>query len=417
MTCLNRRTFIKQCAALGFGATACAVVSTPSIAHGQPTKADLLEFGAVPDGRFDSQTRQVSGTDNTDAINAALASGMPVEIPAGQFYYSGPLHTRVDGSGLIGKGSQRSMLITDQSLDRHLSVIEGTRRTTWVGFGMIGPFDAEGKKYNRALTIGTNRAGTETSVRDWDASGTWIENFATHGYCVGLHVAGAAEVRFGTIHVHEAGDSRAEPGSYGITCSGSNLRGKLLRAVSKTTRGRHALYFTGPANNCFVEKVEATGFDFAAVQNRATLGGGRRNGFRYGHFQDCNTNTTEAVTLRGVVNFSCADDKAVKGAGEARIGSYTAIECGGFPGPSLRFMPDSECSKVDIVGHSGDFVPGEHYGAHIYRSDNVRLPVLNFVSGFSASELKRESLTTLAVEESQDCYGGGIEFQPGAVTK
>lgn len=374
----------------------------------------ITDFGAVADAIYDPDTHSMSGTDNTAAINAALSTGKPVLIPPGFFYYAGMLHTDVDGSGLIGSGSRVSHLITDQSRDRHIAVVEGTVNTTWANFGMIGPFVTDGIDHNRALTIGVNHALEKLSSDPWDAAGTWIDDFVTHGFCVGLHIAGANNVEFGTVEVFEAGDSRAEPGSYGLSCSGSNLRGRRLRAVNTQTRARHALYYTGPANGCYVDTVEAKGFDFAAVQNRATSGGGERNGFGRGRFEDCNTNQAAAATLRGVVNFACADDVPVADAGEAIIGDYVAINCGGFPGPSLRFMPDSTCGTVRVFGHSGDFA-SQHYGSHIYMSDNVELPLMIFVEGFDAAGLNDASFEPLVVEESSDCYGGGVRMHPGAV--
>lgn len=268
-----------------------------------PLRNLVTDFGAVADGTYNPATHAMTGTDNTVAINKALASGKPVLVPPGLFYYSGALHTNVDGSGLIGSGSHLSFLITDQSRDWHISVVQGTQSTRWTGLSMIGPHIFDGDDYNRALIIGTNDAMTDVADGVWDASGTWIDDVATHGYCAGLHVALADNVRFGTIEVFEAGDSRAEPGSYGVTCSGSKLYGKLLRCTNTTTRARHALYYNGAANDCFVEVVEAQGFDFAAVQNRATTGGGRRNGFGRGRFEDCNTESSGAEgTLRGLVS-------------------------------------------------------------------------------------------------------------------
>lgn len=405
MGAVTRRGFLAGCAAVGLGAA--ASVAAPI------TGANITDFHAVADGTYDPATHEMTGTDNTAAINAALAIGKPVLLPPGLFYYSGMLHTNVEGSGLIGSGSNISYLITDQSRDRHIAVVGGTKNTTWTNFGMIGPFINDGDDYNRALTIGMNDALTDLYADAWDATGTWIDDFATYGYCVGVHVAHAGNVKFGTIEVFEAGDSRAEPGSYGVTCSGSNLHGKLLRAINTTTRARHALYYNGPANDCFVDVVAATGFDFAAVQNRATAGGGQRNGFGRGRFEDCNTNKDDA-TLRGVVNFGCANDVVVAGAGGARIGDYTAINCGGFPGPSLRYMPNSRCGTVQVIGHSGDF-SADHYGADIYHSDNVELPTLDFVSGFGAAGLDDPTFKPLVVEGSSDCYGGGVQMHSGAV--
>lgn len=355
----------------------------------------------------------MAGTDNTRAINSALKAGEPVSIPAGDFYYAGAIKADVTGSGLVGEGSQASRLITDRSLDRHIVVTERAARTTWSHFTMVGPYDFRGNALNRALTIGVDSSGAGLAADNWDASGTWVDDLVTTGFCTGVHIA-ADNVRFGTIEVNEVGDSRSEPGSYGITCSGSKLRGALLRVTNRDTRGRHALYYTGPANDCFVDVVEARGFDFAAVQNRATKGGGRRNGFGRGRFEDCNTNTTGAETLRGVVNFGCANDVVVKGAGEALIGDYEAIACGGFPGPSLRNMPRSLCGTVRVFGHSGTFM-SEHYGAHIYRSDDVRLPRLEFVSGYGSSGLNDSTFQPLVVDESRDCYGGGVTLHAGAV--
>lgn len=417
MGAVTRRGFLSGCAAVGLGAAAAATL--PVTAAVPAARDSLTDFYAVADGTYNPVTHEMTGTDNTAAINAALASGKPVVVPPGHFYYSGTLHTDVEGSGLIGSGSQASFLITDQDLDRHIAVVKGTKNTQWTNFGMIGPFSNDGKKYNRALTIGMNSTLTDTASNAWDATGTWIDDFATYGYCVGVHVARADFVQFGTIEVFEAGDSRAEPGAYGVTCSGSNLNGKLLRAINTTRRARHALYYNGPANDCFVDEIEAKGFDFAAIQNRATTGGGRRNGFARGRFEDCNTNSVvEPVkSLRGVVTFASENDVAVDGAGGARVGDYTAIDCGGFPGPSLRYMPNSICGTVQVYGHAGftHFSTADHYGSYIYFSDDVELPLLIFVSGFDVAGLNDATFKPLVVEDSSDCYGGGVRMHSGAV--
>ena len=412
----NRRVFLGAFGATALAAAASAVSErAPRNDVKKPWKS-LIDFHALADGKYDPIAKTMSGTDNTAAINAALASGHPVWIPPGRFYYSGMLHTHVSGSGLIGSGSGISQLITDRSLQRHISVVAGAKDTRWTNFGMIGPSITDGSDYNRALTIGVDRNLENTSASAWDARGTWIDDFVTHGYCVGVHVAAGANVEFGTIEVYEAGNSRAEPGAYGISCSGSNLRGRVLRAVNTTTRARHALYFTGPANDCFVDEVYAVGFDLAAMQNRCTAGGGQRNGFGHGRFEDCNTNPILENTLRGVVNFSCANDVVVEGAGGARIGDYEAINCGGFPGPSLRYMPNSDCGVVRIYGHAGlAHFSDDHYGSEIYRSDNVRLPKLVFESGFDASGLDDPTFRPLVITDSVGCYGGGVDMQPGAV--
>ncbi|WP_157516771.1 hypothetical protein [Mycobacterium sp. MS1601] len=409
---VNRRGFLAGCATAGISAMTYAAAPTAGATPRSTTT--LFDFDAVADGSFDFATRTMRGTDNTAAINSALASGQTVAIPPGWFYYSGTLHTDVNGSGLSGSGSQSSYLITDQSLDRHIAVVEGTVDTTWTGFSMIGPFINDGNDLNRAFTVGVKSDLVTLSTKPWDAAGTWIDDFTTLGYCVGMHIAAADNVSFGSVEFRESGDSRAEPGAYGLTCSGSNLRGNSVRAINAGTRARHAVYYTGPANDCFVETIEAKGFDFAAVQNRATKGGGKGNGFGNGKFEDCNLATNESANLRGVVNFTCADDKVVSGAGGARIGSYAAIHCGGFPGPSLRYMPDSQCGKVMVYGHLGTFLT-DHYGAHIYRSANVELPLMIYVSGFDAGGLNDPSFRPLVVEESPDCHGGGVEMQPGGV--
>ncbi|WP_157516769.1 hypothetical protein [Mycobacterium sp. MS1601] len=361
----------------------------------------------------------MAGTDNTAAINSALASGKQLQLPPGYFYYAGPLYTAADGSGINGSGSASSFLITDRNFDRHISVAAGTRDTSWTGFAMIGPFSENNKRRNRALTVGTRFSGTGTASAAWDASGTWIDDFTTYGYSVGVHIAAADHVRFGTIKVFEAGNSREEPGSYGITCSGSDLQGKYLHAENTSTRGRHALYYTGIANDCYVEKVEAKGFDLAAVQNRARIGGGQRNGFGWGFFDDCNTNDgIEPVgSIRGVVNFVCADGIVVPGAGKASIGDYVAVNCGGFPGPSLRYMPQSQCGTVRIFGHAGSahFTRGKHYGSEIYYSNDVRLPELIFVNGYGPSGLNDPSFRPIVVEGSSGCYGGSVQMHPGAI--
>ncbi|WP_395308253.1 twin-arginine translocation signal domain-containing protein [Mycobacterium sp. AMU20-3851] len=404
---LTRRGFLSGCAAAGLGAAAYATFPT--------SWKSLSDFGAVADGTYHPATGRMAGTDNTDAINAALTTGNPVVIPPGLYYYAGSLHTDVEGSGLIGSGSRLSYLITDRSRDRHISVVAGTTNTQWINFGMIGPFDTEGDGLNRAITIGVDSTLTDLAGSHWDAAGTWIDEIEVFGYRVGLHVAHADNVEFGSIGVFEAGDSKAEPGSYGVTCSGSNLRGRSLRAVNTTTRARHALYYTGSANDCFVELVEAKGFDLAAVQNRFREGGGQRNGFGFGKFIDCNTNEgAEPVnSLRGVVNFGSAGDIAVAGAGGARIGDYYTIDCGGFPGPSLKYVPHSRCGTVTVFGHSGDFT-AQRYGAHIDHSNDVKLPLLVFVGCFSGAGLNRAEFDPLVVDDSVDCYGGGVRCIPAA---
>ena len=412
----TRRMFLGACGTVALVAAAAALSPKAARNGTKGPRRSLIDFGAVADGNYDPVSKSVTGTDNTAAINSALACGQPVWIPPGRYFYSGLLHTDVSGSGLVGSGSGVSQLITNQSLPRHIGVVEGTRNTRWTNFGMIGPSITDGDDYNRALTIGMKSNLVNVASAAWDAHGTWIDDFVTHGYCVGLHIAAGANVEFGTIEVYEAGNSRAEPGAYGISCSGSNLRGRQLRAINTTTRARHALYYTGPANDCFVDEVFAKGFDLAAVQNRCTKGGGRRNGFARGRFEDCNTNAALENTLRGVVNYSCANDEVVEGAGGAHIGDYEAIDCGGFPGPSLRYMPNSQCGVVRVYGHAGlEHFSKDHYGSEIYRSDNVRLPTLVFESGFDAAGLDDPTFRPLVIEDSSGCYGGAIELQFGAV--
>lgn len=410
MRAITRRGLMSGFAAVGLGAMSAACSPSSS----SVSRQSLADFGAVADGVYDPVTRRASGTDNTAAVNAALASGSPVTIPPGYFYYSGTLHTETAGSGLVGSGSAKSFLITDRSLHRHIAVVGGTRHTTWTNFSMIGPHINNGDRFNRALTIGTDRTLAGLASSQWDAGDTWVDDFVTRGYCVGLHVADAANVGFGTIEVLEAGDSRAEPGSYGITCSGSKLRGSLLRAINTTTRARHALYYTGPANDCFVDVVEARGFDFAPIRNRATEGGGRRNGFGRARLEDCNTNSSGGPdTVRGLVDFVCADDVVVAGAGKARIGDYVAINCGGIPGPSLRYMPNSQCKTVEIYNNS-PIGNSTRIGTHIYRSENVELPRLVYADAknLDVAERRDSDFNPIVVEDSPDCYGGGVEFRP-----
>lgn len=402
MAGLTRRAFLSGSAtAVAFG------LGPAAYALSQRLPVSLFDFGAVADGTYDPGTREMTGTDNTAAINAALSVGEPVSIPPGLFYYAGMLHTSRHGSGLIGSGAGISFLITDRSLDRHLAVVAGTRDTKWVNFGMIGPHITDGDIANRAFTIGSDSSLNSIVSESWDATGTWIDELAIHGYCVGLHVAHGDHVQFGSLRVYEAGYSKAEPGSYGLTCSGSNLHGKSLIAANSATRARHALYYTGTANDCFVEVVEASGFDLAAVQNRCTAGGGRRNGFGRGRFVDCNKNVDlEPVrSVRGVVNFGSVGDVRVAGAGGARIGDYEAVDCGGFPGPSLRYMPRSRCGTVRIQGENSE---PEGYGAHVYRSDDTELPLLTYVACSSESTLTDRRTDLLVVEDSAGCFGGGI---------
>ena len=414
MSVTSRRHFLAGATTIGFSIGVAGCTPAPR-AHASPPKRTLTDFGAIPDGTFDPATRKASGSDNTAAINAALTMGDPVLIPPGTFYYSGLLHTDVNGSGLVGSGNRISYLITDQSRDRHLAVVQGTRNTKWVNFGMIGPFAFDRDDFNRAITVGLDAARTGLAANAWDASGTWINEVQTYGYTVGLHVAHADNVRFGTIEVYEAGDSRAEPGSYGITCSGSGLKGRLLRAQNTSTRARHALYYTGPANDCFIDTVEATGFDFAPIRNRATAGGGQRNGFGWARLEDCNTNSiVEPGVVRGLVDFVCSNDDPVPGAGGARIGDYIARNCSGMPGPSLRYMPNSKCGTVSVYDHKGD-PDSARYGAHIFRSDSVGLPLLLLPASSDPGVLSSSAVGPVHVEESQDCYGGGTgHLPPGA---
>lgn len=380
-----------------------------------PPTYSLHDFGAVADGTYNAGTHAMTGTDNTAAINAALATGKPVSIPPGLFYYSGILHTSVDGSGLVGSGSGASYLITNTERDRHLCVDYGTQDTTWTGFTMIGPHIFNGAEEGRALVIGTTGGGTGTTSSAWDASGTWIDDFVTRGHVVGVHISVGNDVRFGRIEVYDAGDSRSEPGGYGITCSGSRLVGKTLIAHNAATRGRHALYFTGLASNCHVDYVDAKGFDFAAIRCRATTGGGQGNGFGFAKLEDCNNNTGGGDgSVGGVVQFVCANDVAVTGAGGSRIGDFIAINCGGYPGPELRYMPNSRCGTVQVYGHSGMFATN-HYGAHLWNSPNSQQPLMVFAQGFDAAGLNDATLVPLRLDGSAGCYGGGVVAHSGSV--
>lgn len=407
----------------GVGATGAAVAGAGTPAQGRTALGSaalvtrsITEFGAVADGTYDPVTHAMTGTDNTAAINAALATGQPVSIPPGVFYFSGVLHTNVNGSGLVGQGSRASYLISNQARNRHLCVDAGTTGTTWVGFTMIGPHVYNGSAEGRALIIGSTGGGTGTTSTPWDASGTWIDDFVTRGFVVGVHISVGNDVQFGTIETYETGDSRSEPGGYGITCSGSNLRGLRLIAKNTATRGRHALYFTGVANNCYVEYIDAKGFDFAAVRNRATTGGGRNNGFGLAVLDDCNTNLGGGDgTIGGVVQFVCANDVAVTGAGGARIGDIIASNCGGIPGVELRYMPNSVCGSIQIYGHSANWGGASHYGSLIWNSPNTRQPIITFASGFDAAGLNDATLVPIRVEASAGCYDGRTVAHSGAV--
>lgn len=386
---------------------------------GRPLRS-LSEFGAIADGTYNPGTGAMTGTDNTLAINAALEYGSPVIIPPGLFYYSSLLHTDVAGSGLIGNGKDASFLITDQDLDFHLGVVAGTKNTTWRDFGMIGPRTfASGTTatfpLNRAMLVGLKADLSGASSVASDCSGTFIDEVVTRGYSTGLHVSRAANVSFGTFETYETGGSGSEPGGYGVTCSGDNLSGRVLRCTNVETRGRHALYYNNVANDCFVDVVEAQGFDHGVIRNRATAGGGKRNGFGRGRFVDCNNNTGGGDgIISGLVLFVCADDIPVDGAGGAIIGDYVAINCGGYPGPELRYMPNSRCGTVRVYGHSGMF-GSSHYGAHIFNSANATLPALDFVAGFDATGLNDSTLTLLRVDNSPNCRGGSVRSHSGAV--
>lgn len=163
-----------------------------------------------------------------------------------------------------------------------------------------------------------------------------------------------------------------------------------------------------------MESVEAKGFDFAAIRNRATLGGGHGNGFGVARFEDCNTNSeVEPGTVRGLVDFVCSNDVEVKGAGGARIGDYVSTDCGGLPGPSLRYMPDSQCGTVHAYRHRYPHNETRR-GAHIYRSDNVELPMLLVETCTDATMFTGSGSDPVVIEESVGCYGGGVQCLPAA---
>src|SRR5690606_13583043 len=108
---------------------------------------------------------------------------------------------------------RRSFLVSDVSMNRHISVIAGTRRTHWTGFTMIGPHDFDGADENRALTIGMGKNLSSAERSNWDASGTWVDDVRTIGVSSGFHLAGSDDVRFGDLETYETGNSRDGPGS------------------------------------------------------------------------------------------------------------------------------------------------------------------------------------------------------------
>src|SRR5690606_33484515 len=119
---------------------------------------------------------------------------------------------------------------------------------------------------------------------------------------------------------YETGNSRDEPGSYGMIIHGRRIKGRSLRSVNNTTRGRHALYIVGHSDECFVDSIYGEGFDLAAFQIRVSeQGGGRHNGYGRAEFIDCNTGSDTAAP-QAVVNCVVAGSAVRPTAGNARIG-------------------------------------------------------------------------------------------------
>lgn len=357
----------------------------------------ITDHGAVT---YATKELALAGTDSTAAINSALATGMPHRVPAGYFKYSGNLICDAAGGGLLGLGSRRSFLVTDTSLDRHLAVIEGTQGTQWVGFTVIGPGIYDGNDANRALTVGLKSDLTGPASGNWDASGTWIDDVRTIDCCTGFQFAGSDDAQFGDIETYETGDSRDEPGAYGIVCSGSRVRGRSLRSVNTATRGRHAVYLVGNSNNCFIDYIYGKGFDLAAFQNRvASEGGGNGNGYGSADFEDCNTGNI-TTGPQAVVNFLTAGDVVIATAGNARIGDTTVKDCGGI-GVALRYFPNSRAGKLTIDGHTGEWGSVNRFLAHVFNSPGTTVPQVDVKSG----TVNDNTAIALRVESSDKCRG------------
>jgi len=327
-------------------------------------------------------------------------------ISEGSFRYTGLLHTDVTGGGISGVGSRRSFLMTDTSLERHIAVITGTTGTQFIGFQMIGPHIFDGPDGNRGIVIGVETDLTTIASAPWDAVGTWVDDVVTRGLCVGLQISWAANIAGGTLEVYEAGDSRDEPGSYGITTSGSGLRLQRLVATNTMTVGRHALYYTGPANDNFVEDVYAQGWALAAIQNRAREGGGHRNGYGRATIVECNV---EGGWNSAAINFITVADEDLTTTSYPLIGDTTFVGCSGRM-VQIRKFAAPQYGRLEVLGHTGIWPDANHYLVYNIDSPQAGLPDLIAIEGLGSDGLNDSTLRGLVVHDSPKSTGGSVRM-------
>jgi len=74
----------------------------------------VRDFGAVGDATFNSTTKTWSGTDDTNAFQAAFDSGLAIYIPQGHYYVSDTL-TSSNALSIRGEGSDFSVIVSASS--------------------------------------------------------------------------------------------------------------------------------------------------------------------------------------------------------------------------------------------------------------------------------------------------------------
>lgn len=120
-------------AGMGFVASGASAVERDAQDKLRET-VSVLDFGAVADATVNTSTGVATGTDNSAAFQAALATGKNVFVPAGSYALADTIALKYDGQSLFGHGTYTTSLVwTGADNTKNMIELWSGRRDTGVG--------------------------------------------------------------------------------------------------------------------------------------------------------------------------------------------------------------------------------------------------------------------------------------------
>ena len=325
----------------------------------------VKDFGAQGDGV----------TDDTAAIQAAVATGANVYFPKGIYNVSSTISVTAANQCLFGEGNECVI----QQVGVNFSVITLVANATEIKNLRFNGAATSADAANVYFAVFTDETFAPDNVK--------IYNCLFSGASAGSGFRGAVKINAGcnfcvveNCQFERLWGSSTDCG-YGVICGNvTGFRAINNKGVATSGRGRHLIYFSAGASDCLAAFNYAEGFGEAGIQqfSQAAQPPCYRNTFAYNNLFGCSTNatsTSSALQISGrsvdakiignqvansgrngiaVYNFLLNDCSSTTIADNSVINSaYSGIYLTGLTGTNiLRGNIVRESSQVSAGAHS-----------------------------------------------------------------